>query len=91
VQFTTLKSRVVRASILVLVQHNILWRDHTEEEGEVLEFNVDECLMRVRFGRFVWQAEELFGEKVGILLSFFLLCLVVEICLERVQKSSSWF
>jgi DNA-directed RNA polymerase III subunit RPC3 len=60
-----LKARTVRAAILVLVQQNILWHDHTEEEGEVLEFNIDECLFRLRFGRFVWQAEELFGKAVS--------------------------
>jgi DNA-directed RNA polymerase III subunit RPC3 len=53
----------VRTAILVLVQHNVLW--HTQmDDDEVLEVNVLECLMRLRFGRFVWQAEEAFGEKV---------------------------
>jgi hypothetical protein len=64
VRYAALKSRTVRAAVLVLVQHNILWHATTEEEGEVLEFNIDECLMRLRFGRFVWQAEKLFGEAV---------------------------
>ncbi|KAG6833478.1 hypothetical protein H0H87_006050 [Tephrocybe sp. NHM501043] len=53
--------RTVQASILVLVQHNLLWHARTEEEGEVLEVNVDECLMRLRFGTFVCQADKLFG------------------------------
>ncbi|KAF9459370.1 hypothetical protein BDZ94DRAFT_1268509 [Collybia nuda] len=65
VRFTGLKPRTVRASVLVLVQHNIVWHAHTEDEGEVLEVNVEECLMRLRFGKFVWQAEQLFGKEAG--------------------------
>ncbi|KAG2133911.1 RNA polymerase III subunit RPC82-domain-containing protein [Suillus cothurnatus] len=61
IRYTMMKPRTVRAAILVLVQHNILWHSNTEEEGEMLEFNTLECLMRLRFGRFVWQAEQLFG------------------------------
>ncbi|KAF9228785.1 hypothetical protein BS17DRAFT_799459 [Gyrodon lividus] len=61
VRFTGLKPRTVRASILVLIQHNILWHAHTEDDGEMLEFNTLECLLRLRFGRYVWQAENLFG------------------------------
>ncbi len=49
------------------MQHNIVWHSVTEEEGEVLEVNVDECLIRLRFGRFTWQAEELFGRTVSLL------------------------
>ncbi|KAJ7286042.1 hypothetical protein C8J57DRAFT_1286564 [Mycena rebaudengoi] len=62
IRFTSLKPRTVRASVLVLVQHNILWHAHSEDEGEVLEINMEECLVRLRFGRFVWQAGQLFGE-----------------------------
>ncbi|KAK7693283.1 hypothetical protein QCA50_002850 [Cerrena zonata] len=51
VRFSKLKPRTVRAAILVLVQHNILWHAETDVEGEVLEFNVDECLTRIRYGR----------------------------------------
>lgn len=61
IRYTMMKPRTVRAAILVLVQQNILWHSNTEEEGEMLEFNTLECLMRIRFGRFVWQAEQLFG------------------------------
>ncbi|KAF9234765.1 RNA polymerase III subunit RPC82-domain-containing protein [Melanogaster broomeanus] len=61
IRFTGLKPRTVRASILVLIQHNILWHAQTESEGEMLEFNMVECLLRLRFGRYVWQAENLFG------------------------------
>ncbi|KAF8431810.1 hypothetical protein L210DRAFT_867070 [Boletus edulis BED1] len=61
VRFTGIKSRTVRASIIVLIQHNILWHAHTDDEGEMLEFNTLECLLRLRFGRYVWLAESLFG------------------------------
>ncbi|KAF8894419.1 hypothetical protein BD779DRAFT_1609183 [Infundibulicybe gibba] len=64
VRFTSLKPRTVRAAILVLVQHNVLWHANTEDEGEIFEVNVEECLMRLRFGRFVWQAGELFGNAL---------------------------
>ena len=63
IRFSGLKPRTVRAAILVLVQHNILWHAQSDE-GEVLEINTDECLTRLRFGRYVWQAEQLFGKAV---------------------------
>ncbi|PFH49102.1 hypothetical protein AMATHDRAFT_148437 [Amanita thiersii Skay4041] len=56
------KQRSVRAAVLVLVQHNVLWHAQSEEEGEVFEVNVEECLMRLRFGRFLYLTEELFGK-----------------------------
>ncbi|KAF8184955.1 RNA polymerase III subunit RPC82-domain-containing protein [Mycena galopus ATCC 62051] len=62
IRFTNLRPRTVRASVLVLVQHNVLWHAHSEDEGEVLEVNIEECLVRLRFGRFVWQAGQLFGD-----------------------------
>ncbi|KAF5387156.1 hypothetical protein D9615_001690 [Tricholomella constricta] len=65
VRITGHKPRTVLSSILVLVQHNLLWHARTEEDGEVLEVNVDECLMRLRFGRLVWQAEQLFGKAAS--------------------------
>jgi DNA-directed RNA polymerase III subunit RPC3 len=65
VQFTSLKHRTVRAAVLVLFQQNLLWRSSAGEEKEVLEFNVDECLTRLRFGRYVWWAEKKCGALVG--------------------------
>lgn len=62
VRHSSLKPLTVRVAVLVLIQHNILWHSETEDEGEVLEFNIDECLMRLRFGKFIWQAEALFGK-----------------------------
>ena len=67
VRYTRIKPRTVRTAILVLVQQNILWHAQTEDEGEVLEFNTMECLMRLRFGRYIWLAEHLFGTTVRVL------------------------
>ncbi|KAI0709018.1 RNA polymerase III subunit RPC82-domain-containing protein [Earliella scabrosa] len=61
IRFSKLKPRVVRASILVLVQHNLLWHAQSDDEGEVFEMNMEECLMRLRYGRYVWLAEQLYG------------------------------
>jgi DNA-directed RNA polymerase III subunit RPC3 len=67
IRFTSLKARTVRKAVLVLVQHNIIWHALTED-GEVLEVNTNECLTRLRFGRYVWQAEQLYGPAVRILI-----------------------
>lgn len=62
IRFSRQKPRTARAAILVLVQHNIVWHTTSDVDGEMLEINVEECLMRLRYGRHVWQAEELFGK-----------------------------
>ncbi|EKM55648.1 uncharacterized protein PHACADRAFT_121372 [Phanerochaete carnosa HHB-10118-sp] len=64
IRFSGLRPRTARTCVIVLVQHNVLWHAQTDTDGEVLEFNTDECLMRLRYGRYAWQAEQLFG-KVG--------------------------
>lgn len=63
-----LKLRTARAAILALVQHNILWHAKSDDELEMFEINVDECLMRLRFGRFVWLSEQIFGQAVCYIL-----------------------
>ena len=63
-RYSQLKARTVRAAILVLVQHNILWHATSEDAGEVFEVNSDECLTRLRFGRYVWLAEQHSGTPV---------------------------
>lgn len=63
-RFSRLKSRTVRASILVLVQHNLLWHAQSDDQGEVFEIDTDECLMRLRYGRYVWLAEQSYGKAV---------------------------
>ncbi|EPT00131.1 hypothetical protein FOMPIDRAFT_1030603 [Fomitopsis schrenkii] len=65
IRISGLKPRTVRAAILVLVQHNILWHSQSDDEGEVVDINIDECLTRLRFGRYVWQAEQLFGKAAA--------------------------
>ncbi|KAI0310173.1 RNA polymerase III subunit RPC82-domain-containing protein [Amylostereum chailletii] len=72
VRYCSLKSRTVRASILVLVQHNILWHAPSEDDIDVFEVNIDECLSRLRFGRYVWQAEQLFGSAGADIVSLVL-------------------
>ncbi|KAF8078149.1 RNA polymerase III subunit RPC82-domain-containing protein [Lyophyllum atratum] len=72
VRITGHKPRTVLSSILVLIQHNLIWHARTEDDGEVLEVNVDECLMRLRFGRFVWQAEDLFGKAASEIVQIIL-------------------
>lgn len=68
-RYSTLKPRAVRAAVIVLIQHNLAWHANSEDEGEVIEFNTEECLLRLRYGRFVWQAEQLYGQAVRHLLS----------------------
>jgi DNA-directed RNA polymerase III subunit RPC3 len=65
VRFTSLKPRTVRAAVIVLFQQNILWRSSADDEKEALEFNVDECLTRLRFGWYVWWAEKNYGSLVS--------------------------
>jgi hypothetical protein len=66
IRFTQLRPRTARACILVLVQHNVLWHATIPDEGEVLEFNVEECLTRLRYGRYVHTAQTLFGDAVRV-------------------------
>ncbi|KAH8117214.1 hypothetical protein DFH11DRAFT_1815987 [Phellopilus nigrolimitatus] len=70
VRFTGLKSRTARASVLILIQHNLAWHAQYDDDGEIVELNTEECLLRLRFGRYVWQAEHLFGtaEIVSLIL-----------------------
>jgi DNA-directed RNA polymerase III subunit RPC3 len=65
VRFSRLKPRIVRGVILSLTQHNLLWHVETDDENEILEFNPEECLMRLRFGRFISLAGKIMGEAVS--------------------------
>ncbi|KAG1759672.1 RNA polymerase III subunit RPC82-domain-containing protein [Suillus occidentalis] len=89
IRYTMMKPRTVRAAILILVQQNILWHSNTEEEGDMLEFNTLECLMRLRFGRYVWQAEQLFGPSVRTL--FFSSSDSVNTCAPGCRSCSSLY
>ncbi|KAF9532367.1 hypothetical protein CPB83DRAFT_807708 [Crepidotus variabilis] len=64
-RFTGLKPRTARSCILALVQHNVLWHSKGDDEVEMFEFNVDECLVRLRFGRYIVLAQEIFGQMAG--------------------------
>lgn len=50
----------------MLVQHNVLWHAKGDDDVEMFELNVDECLIRLRFGRFIWLSEQIFGPTVSI-------------------------
>lgn len=65
IRFSALKPRMLRAVVLALIQHNLVWHAELEEEGEVLEFNEEECLMRLRFGRFITLAGQMLGQAVS--------------------------
>ncbi|EJD05716.1 uncharacterized protein FOMMEDRAFT_103906 [Fomitiporia mediterranea MF3/22] len=72
VRFTALRPRTARAAVLILVQHNLAWHSQSEEDGEMIEFNTEECLLRLRFGTFVWQADQLFGSAAAEIVSLVL-------------------
>ena len=64
--FTKLQPRIIRGAILVLVQHNLLW--HSNSDGEdIFELIVEDCFMRLRFGKYVQIAQDLLGDEVGVL------------------------
>ncbi|KAF6765012.1 RNA polymerase III subunit RPC82 helix-turn-helix domain-containing protein [Ephemerocybe angulata] len=65
VVFTGLKLRTIRASLISLIQHNVVWHVQNAGEPEMFEVNVDECLMRLRYGRYILQAEKLFGKPAA--------------------------
>lgn len=67
VRLASLKPRTARASILVLIQHNLLWHSKGDDGREVFEINTDECIMRLRFGYFIWLSDQLYGALVRIL------------------------
>ena len=69
IRFSQLKPRTVRAAVIVLIQHNLIRHFKSEEEGETLHFDEDECLTRLRFGQLVQLANQLHGEEASILLA----------------------
>ncbi|KIM32168.1 hypothetical protein M408DRAFT_326822 [Serendipita vermifera MAFF 305830] len=62
VLFTKLKPRAIRAALLVLTQHGLLWHSVSGEE-EMYELNIDGCLIRLRFGKFLVITGQLFGDE----------------------------
>ncbi|KAF9257790.1 hypothetical protein L218DRAFT_1080756 [Marasmius fiardii PR-910] len=71
VRFSQLKPRTVRTSILTLIQHNCLWHAVDDAE-EVLEFNTEECLNRLSFGFYAYQAQMLFGDAASEIVQLIL-------------------
>jgi DNA-directed RNA polymerase III subunit RPC3 len=62
-----MKPQTLRAAVIVLVQHNILWHASTPEGTEILEINIDECIARLYFGKYIWLARETLGHQVHCL------------------------
>ncbi|EJT98368.1 hypothetical protein DACRYDRAFT_57600 [Dacryopinax primogenitus] len=69
-RLTRLKPRTVRACLIVLIQHNVVWFAESDgEDGEgprgdtFYEVNVEEVCMRLRFGKFVEIAADVFGDE----------------------------
>ncbi|KZT57494.1 hypothetical protein CALCODRAFT_496129 [Calocera cornea HHB12733] len=76
VRLTGFKPRTVRACLIVLIQHNVVWfaegnaEDGDGPRGETFyEVNVEEVCMRLRFGRFVEIAGGVFGEEASNIIN----------------------
>ncbi|KAH8829625.1 hypothetical protein DL96DRAFT_1598899 [Flagelloscypha sp. PMI_526] len=70
---TKLRPQTARAAILVLIQHDVLWYAKTDDSSpEVLEFNIEGCLMRLRFGKFVFLSEQLLGKPASEIVQLIL-------------------
>ncbi|QRV90096.1 DNA-directed RNA polymerase III subunit C3 [Ceratobasidium sp. AG-Ba] len=61
IRFTGLKPSLVRATLIALIQHNIVWHAEDQVDGEVVEIDWEECLARLRFGKILAIAKEKFG------------------------------
>ncbi|KAF8201717.1 RNA polymerase III subunit RPC82-domain-containing protein [Pholiota molesta] len=72
IRLSQLKPRNARAAILILVQHNVLWHTKGEDNVEMFEINIDECLLRMRFGKFIWLAEQKFGRQAADIVQIIL-------------------
>ncbi|TFL07382.1 RNA polymerase III subunit RPC82 helix-turn-helix domain-containing protein [Pterulicium gracile] len=72
IRYTGVRPRPVRASLLILIQHNLVYHDLSEGEGEVFEVNIEQCLIRLRFGKFVWHAGNIFGEAAAEIVQLIL-------------------
>ena len=60
----TLSQRAVIESLLVLVQHNCLYHVLDDEDGlEYFEINVEEVLLRRRYGYYIALARDTWGKK----------------------------
>ncbi|KAG8936233.1 RNA polymerase III subunit C82 [Tulasnella sp. 418] len=68
-RFTSLPPSKVRLSLLTLVQHNLVWHSENDVEGEVFEVNWEEGIARLRLGRYITFAKEVFGEEAEEIVS----------------------
>ena len=57
---------MIRGAILVLVQHNLLWHS-TSDGAEIFELIIEDCFMRLRFGKYVQIAQDVLGDEVGVM------------------------
>ncbi|KAG8958894.1 RNA polymerase III subunit C82 [Tulasnella sp. 408] len=64
--------REVRLSLLILVQHNIVWHSEDELDGEVYEINWEEPVSRLRFGRYIMIVRDKLGDAAAEVMSFVL-------------------
>jgi hypothetical protein len=66
--YTKLKSRSAQGVVIALIQHNLVWHSEVaqgEKLVEYFEFNLKECLLRLRWGRILALTEDEFGSDVS--------------------------
>lgn len=66
--YTKLKSRSAQGVLIALIQHNLVWHSEVPQGDkfvEFFEFNLKECLLRLRWGRILALTEDEFGSDVG--------------------------
>ena len=67
--YTKLKTRSAQGVIIALIQHNLLWHSEVpqgEKLVEYFEFNLKECLLRLRWGRILALTEDEYGSDVSL-------------------------
>lgn len=64
--YTRLRARTVQSVLIVLLQHNLLWRSELPFMGALVEFfevDLKECLLRCRWARMLAMTESEFGDE----------------------------
>ncbi|KAF8734231.1 RNA polymerase III subunit RPC82, partial [Rhizoctonia solani] len=72
IRFTGLKPSLVRAAVIALIQHNLVWHAEDAIEGEVVEIDWEECIARQRFGKILAITKEKFGVPGQAIISIIL-------------------
>ncbi|KAF8753306.1 RNA polymerase III subunit RPC82 [Rhizoctonia solani] len=72
IRFTGLKPSLVRAAVIALIQHNLVWHAEDAIEGEVVEIDWEECIARQRFGKILAITKEKFGAPGQAIISIIL-------------------